>query len=102
MGGHPQSLRSICFPPSAEVAVRNWTDTPGGTTTAETVTCAESVPYELRTTWVNRALMEKNNAECEQREKAVEIRENIGRKYLQYRLRRRRDLAPRRDTRAPT
>ena len=35
---------------------------------AETpTTCAEAVPYELRTTWVNRALMEKNNAECERR-----------------------------------
>ena len=26
-----------------------------------------ALPYELRTTWVNRALMEKNNAECEKR-----------------------------------
>lgn len=34
---------------------------------AETVTCAESVPYELRTGWVNRALLEKNNAKCEMR-----------------------------------
>ena len=34
---------------------------------ATTYASAESVPYELRTTWVNRAQMEKNNAECEKR-----------------------------------
>ena len=27
----------------------------------------DTLPLELRTTWVNRALMEKNNAECEKR-----------------------------------
>lgn len=54
-----------CF--SASIAGFQEMPLNGYTANAETTTCAESVPYELRTTWVNRALIEKNNAECEAR-----------------------------------